>query len=133
MGSVNDPIADLLTRLRNANAAKHLYIDVDHSKMKEAIVKILKDKGFVSHCLIKEEKKKRTMRIFLKYGNQRKPVINGLKRVSKPSLRQYVSYLQIPRVLGGMGISIISTSRGVMEGDHAREEKVGGELLCLAW
>lgn len=85
MGSANDPIADLLTRLRNASAARHLYIDVSYSKMKEAIVKILKEKGFVSHYLIKEEKKRGTMRIFLKYAAHREPVIHGLKRVSKPS------------------------------------------------
>lgn len=133
MGFVNDPIADLLTRLRNASSARHRYIDISYSKMKEAIVKILKEKGFVSQYLIKEEKKKGTMRIFLKYVTQREPVIHGLKRVSKPSLRKYVSCGQIPRVLGGMGISIVSTSRGVMEGDRAREQKVGGELLCLAW
>jgi small subunit ribosomal protein S8 len=133
MGAINDPIADLLTRLRNASQARHRYIDIGHSKIKEAIVRILKEKGFVAHYLIKEEKKKGTMRVFLKFAEQRKPVINGLRRVSKPSLRKYVSYNQIPRVLGGMGVSIISTSRGILEGDSAREQQVGGEILCLAW
>ena len=133
MGSVSDPIADLLTRLRNASQARHRYIDISYSKMKEAVVKILKEKGFIAYYLIKEEKKMGTMRIFLKYASQREPVINGLKRVSKPSLRKYVSFGQIPRVLGGMGISIVSTSKGVMDGDLARERKIGGELLCLAW
>jgi small subunit ribosomal protein S8 len=133
MGALNDPIADLLTRLRNGSRARHRYIDVSYSKMKEAVVKILKEKGFVAHYLIKEEKKKGTMRIFLKYAAQREPVIHGLRRMSKPSLRKYVSYGQIPRVLGGMGITIVSTSKGVMEGDMARQQKIGGELLCLAW
>lgn len=133
MGSLNDPIADLLTRMRNACQAKHCFIDIQHSKMKEAIVKILKESGFVAQYLIKEEKKKVTMRIFLKYASEREPVIHGLTRVSKCSLRKYVSCHEIPRVFGGMGISILSTSKGVMDGEKARELKVGGELLCLAW
>jgi small subunit ribosomal protein S8 len=132
MGS-NDPIADFLTQVRNANQARHRFIDVHHSKMKEAIVKILKEKGFVAQYLIKEEKKKVTMRVFLKYASARNPVLHGLKRVSKVSLRQYVAYHEIPRVFGGMGISILSTSKGVVDGEKARELKVGGELLCLAW
>lgn len=133
MGSLNDPIADLLTRMRNASQAKHRYIDVQHSRMKEAIVKILKETGFVAQYLIKEEKKKVTMRVFLKYAAERAPVIHGLRRVSKCSLRQYVSHQEIPRVFGGMGISILSTSQGVIDGEKARELKVGGEILCLVW
>lgn len=133
MGSLNDPIADLLTRMRNASQARHRYIDIQHSKMKEAIVKILNERGFVAHYLIKEEKKKATMRIFLKYASERDPVIHGLTRVSKCSLRKYVSVHEIPRVFGGMGITILSTSKGIMDGEKARELKVGGELLCLAW
>lgn len=133
MGSVNDPIADLLTRIRNASMARHRYIDIELSKMKEAIVKILKNKGFVSQYLVKEENKKGTMRIFLKYAAQREPIIHGLTRVSKPSRRKYVTSDEIPRVLRGMGISIISTSKGVMEGEAARELNIGGELICLAW
>ncbi len=131
MGS--DPIADLLTRIRNASAAKHLFLDVRQSKMLEAIVKILKDNGFVAHYLVKEENKRKTMRIFLKYTAKREAVIHGLKRVSKPSLRKYITSQQIPTVLGGMGISIISTSKGVMDDKSAREHNVGGELLCQAW
>lgn len=133
MGSISDPIADLLTRIRNASQAKHRYIDISYSKLKEAIVKILKERGFIAHFLIKEENKKITMRIFLKYTAGRDPIIHGLKRVSKPSIRRYVSSAKIPVVLGGMGISIISTSKGVMSGDLAREQNLGGELLCLAW
>lgn len=131
MGS--DPIADLLTRIRNASMAKHLYLDLSHSKILEAIVKILIDNGFVAHHLVKEVKKRKTMRIFLKYRPNREAVIHGLKRVSKPSLRKYITNQQIPIVLGGMGISIISTSKGVVDGKTAREQNIGGELLCLAW
>jgi len=133
MGCLNDPIADLLTRIRNASRARHRYVDVGFSKMKEAVIKILKEKGFVAHYLIKEEKKKGTLRVFLKYTPWREPVIKGITRVSKSSLRKYVSCQEIPNVFGGMGISIISTSMGVIDGHTAKEKKVGGELLCLAW
>ncbi len=133
MGSMNDPIADLLTKLRNASRAQHRYIDISWSRMKEAVIKILRDQGFVAHYLIKEEKKKGTLRVFLKYGEKRGNVITELRRMSKPSLRRYVSYQDIPRVMGGMGIAILSTSKGVLDGNSARQEKIGGELLCLAW
>lgn len=133
MGSVNDPIANLLTKLRNAKNAEHRYIDIEWSKLKEEIVKILKDKGFVAQFLVKEEKKKKTMRIFLKYAPGRRSVFTEMKRMSKPSLRSYVTHQNIPYVMGGTGIAILSTSRGVMDGNKAREEKVGGELLCLVW
>lgn len=131
--AISDPIADLLTIIRNASEARHRFVDVPHSNMREAIAKILKEEGFVAYYLVKEEKKKRTMRVFLKYGANRRPVIQGLKRVSKPSLRKYVSCYQIPRVFGGMGIAILSTSKGVMAGKSAFAQKAGGELLCLAW
>ncbi len=133
MGIVSDPIAELLTNLRNASKAERRYIDIAHSKLKEEIVKILKENGFIAHFLIKEEKRKKTMRVFLKFGPNREEVIHGLKRVSKPSLRQYIASSDIPRVFGGMGIAILSTPKGVLEGRRARREKVGGELLCLAW
>lgn len=130
---MNDPIADLLTRIRNGCRAKHRFIEIPHSRIKEEIVKVLKQKGFVAHYLIKEEKKKGTMRIFLKYTQDREPIISGIKRYSRTSLRKYVSYRDIPRVCGGLGIAILSTSKGLMDGEHARNEKVGGEVLCLAW
>lgn len=133
MGSINDPISDLLTQIRNASKAEHRFIDISWSKMKEAVVKILKEKGFVAHYLIKEEKKKSTMRVFLKYADGRMSVVTGLKRVSKPSLRRYVSYRDIPRTMGGLGVAILSTSKGVVDGNYAREHKLGGELLCMAW
>lgn len=130
---MNDPIADLLTRLRNSSKAKLRFIDVEWSKMKESITKVLKKTGFISHYLIKEEKKKTVMRIFLKYGLENEPVLNQLERISKSSCRKYVSYKDVPTVRGGIGIAILSTPRGVLEGAQAIEEKVGGELLCLVY
>ncbi|AFS20219.1 ribosomal S8 family protein [Chlamydia psittaci GR9] len=133
MGMTSDTIADLLTRIRNALKAEHLYVDLEHSKMREAIVKILKQHGFLAHYLVKEEHRKRTMRIFLQYTNDRKPVIRQLKRVSKPSRRVYVPAAKIPYIFGNMGISVLSTSQGVLDGSTARAKNIGGELLCLVW
>ncbi|SYX08597.1 30S ribosomal protein S8,30S ribosomal protein S8,Ribosomal protein S8,Ribosomal protein S8 [Chlamydia poikilotherma] len=133
MGMTSDTIADLLTRIRNALKAEHLYVDLEHSKMREAIVKILKQHGFLAHYLVKEESRKRTMRIFLQYSNDRRPVISQLKRVSKPSRRVYVPAAKIPYVFGNMGISVLSTSQGVLDGSTARAKNIGGELLCLVW
>lgn len=133
MGMTSDSIANLLTRIRNALMAKHLYIDIEHSKMLEAIVRILKQHGFVAHFLVKEENRKRLMRVFLRYGEDRRPVIHALKRVSKPSRRVYVSAAKIPYVFGNMGIAVLSTPQGVLEGSEARAKNVGGELLCLVW
>lgn len=133
MGSISDPIANLLTRIRNAKNAEHRYIDLGWSKMIEEIVKILKNKGFIAHYLVKEEKKKKVLRLFLKYAEGRLSVIQELKRVSKPSLRKYISHQEIPYVMGGTGIAILSTSQGVMDGSEAKAKKVGGEILCLVW
>jgi len=130
---MNDPIADLLTRIRNASSARHRFLDVSWSRMRESLVKILKEQGYVAHYLVKEEKKRGTIRIFLKYGAGRKPVIQGLRRVSKPSLRRYVGAKKIPRVMGGMGMTILSTPKGLMDGKTAREQNLGGEVLCFAW
>ena len=126
---INDPIADFLTRIRNAKEARHRYVDIGLSKMKVSIAKILKEKGFIENYLVND----RTMRLFLKYTKQREPVINGLKRVSSPGLRKYVAQGKVPKVFGGIGIALLSTSRGVLDGAAARELKVGGELLCLIW
>lgn len=130
---LHDPIADLLTRIRNGSSAKHRFVDVQHSGFKEAIVRVLQKKGLVAHYLVKEDKKKRTMRVFLKYAQEREPVISGLKRISRPSLRSYVTRDQIPRVFGGIGVAIISTSSGLMDGEEARAAGLGGELIALAW
>ena len=126
--SFNDPIADLLTRIRNASRANHKYVDVNLSKMGKNIVEILKNSGFVENYLVSDQKRK--IRVFLKY-KFRKPAINYLKRVSSPGLRKYVGYSEIPEVKNGMGIAIVSTPKGVLEGESARGSKVGGEILCF--
>ena len=132
--AVSDPIADFLTRIRNATRAEHRFVDVDWSKMKQNIADILKGQGFVENYLVKMESKQRgTIRVFLKYTPLRKSVIQGVKRVSRPGLRRYVSYQDIPRFFGGMGVSIVSTSQGVMAGFDANKRKIGGELLCMVW
>lgn len=133
MGSMNDPIADLLTNIRNGGTAEKRFVEISWSKIKESILKVLKNQGFIAHYLIKEEDRKKTIRIFLKYCSDRTPVIQKIKRVSKPSLRKYVTSRDIPRVMGGMGIAILSTPKGIMDGMEARLSKVGGELICVAW
>jgi len=127
----NDPIAELLTKIRNATTAKHRYLDIDLSKMRVNIVKILKEKGFVENFLVDEKKKKG--RIFFKYNSNRRSIIHGLKRVSTPGLRRYVEYKKIPFIQNGFGIVILSTSKGVIDDTKAREQKIGGELLCYVW
>jgi len=129
--ALSDPIADYLTRIRNAKRAKHRFLDLRYSKMKLNISKVLKEAGFIENYLVNEEK--HALRIFLKYSKNRESVIHELKRVSKPSARKYVSADNIPRVLGGMGIAILSTPKGVISGHKAWKERVGGELLCLVW
>lgn len=129
--AVSDPIADLLTRVRNACAAKHRYVDIPLSKMLLAIVDVMKETGFIDNFIHSDEKRK--IRVFLKYTKNRAPVIHGLTRVSKPGVRRYVGVSDIPNVLEGLGITILSTPKGVISGDKARSMKVGGELLCKIW
>ena len=132
--SVSDPIADFLTRIRNALHAQHRYVDVSWSKMRQTLAEILKNQGFIENYLVKVDDGQRgTIRMFLKYSQGRRPVIQGLKRISKPGLRKYVSKHEIPRFYGNMGRPIISTSQGVMTGQEANELGIGGELLCLVW
>ncbi|SCA59044.1 30S ribosomal protein S8 [Chlamydiales bacterium SCGC AB-751-O23] len=131
--TLSDPIADLLTRIRNASTAKHKFMDVSWSKIKEEIVKVLLKEGFVKHYLLSKEEPKRTLRIYLKYGAARKPVINAINRYSKPGVRKYVTKDEIPMVLGGMGTAILTTSKGVMSGLNAKKESLGGEVLCFVW
>jgi small subunit ribosomal protein S8 len=130
---VTDPIADFLTRIRNALAAQHRYVDVNWSKIKENVAAILKQLGFIESYVVKREGGIATMRLFLKYVEARKPVIQGLTRVSKPGLRKYVGYEDIPKFYGGQGVAILSTSSGVLSGNEAAKRKIGGELLCLVW
>lgn len=128
---LHDPIADLLTRIRNAKQARHRFVDFRPSKIKMEIVRVLHEQGFVDKFLVNEEKGQ--ARLFLKYTGGREPVIKGLNRVSAPGLRRYVGYKQIPRIYGGMGIAILSTPGGIIDGETARKQKLGGELLCLVW
>lgn len=129
--SLSDPIADLLTRIRNAKAARNRFVDFPFSKEKIGIVNVMQQQGFLDNFLIDEKSGK--ARAFLKYGRGREPVIQGLKRMSSPGLRRYVGYQNIPRIYGGMGVAILSTPKGIIDGQKARELKVGGELLCLIW
>lgn len=128
---ISDPIADMLNRIRNAALAKHPSVVLPHSKMKEAIAAILKKEGYISGFAVDGAKVK-TLTLNLKYQG-RKPVIVGLRQISTPGLRRYVGCTEIPRVLGGMGISILSTPRGILSGSDARKENVGGELVCYVW
>ncbi|MDZ4719503.1 MAG: 30S ribosomal protein S8 [Roseiflexaceae bacterium] len=131
--SVNDPIGDMLTRIRNACMARHTTVAIPSSKMKVAIAQILKSEGFVRDFTVESGKPCDTIVITLKYTNDRQPVITGLKRVSKPGLRIYTGHADIPRVRGGMGLSILSTPKGVLAGHEAGQQHVGGEVLCYIW
>ncbi|HEX2714552.1 MAG TPA: 30S ribosomal protein S8 [Candidatus Acidoferrales bacterium] len=129
-----DPIADLLTRIRNATRAKHARVDVPASKLKTEIARILKEEGYIStYKLVEENKVRKTLRVFLKYTPDKRSVISGLRRVSRPGSRNYVGASEIRAVVGGLGISILTTPRGLMTGRAARKARVGGELLCEVW
>jgi len=131
---ITDTIADLLTRIRNASSAKHDTVDIPASNMKKAIVQILLDEGYIkSYQFIEEKNNQGTLRVTLKYVDGKKPAISGLKRVSKPGLRIYTDVENMPRVLKGLGIAILSTSKGVMTDKKARQENVGGEVLAFIW
>jgi small subunit ribosomal protein S8 len=131
--SVNDPIADMLTRIRNACMARHTIVAIPSSKMKVAIAEILKREGFIRDFELQKGQPFDTIQITLKYTSDRRPVITGLKRVSKPGLRIYTGRADIPRVRNGLGLSILSTPKGVMAGHEAWQEHVGGEVLCYIW
>ena len=130
---MTDPIADMLTRMRNAYAAKHQKVDVPVSKIKLEIARILKEEGFINNYKLIGEGVRRNIRIYLRYGTKGEQVMSRLERVSKPGCRIYIKGTAVPSVLGGMGINIISTSRGVMTDRRARRDKVGGELLCRVY
>lgn len=131
--SMNDPIADLLTRLRNATRAGHATADIPASNVKIEVCRVLKEEGFIEDYLVSPEPRPGLIRVTLKYTGARASVIQGIKRVSKPSLRVYVSHSDIRPVRTGLGVSILTTSRGVMTGKHARKERIGGEVLCEVW
>jgi len=129
-----DPIADFLTRIRNATQAKHQRVDVPTSKLKTEIARILKEEGYIAtYKLVDENKARKTLRAFLKYTPDRRSVITGLRRISRPGSRAYVGTNEIKSVVGGLGISILTTPRGLMSGRAARRARVGGELLCEVW
>lgn len=130
---MTDPIADMLTRIRNANAVRHDKLEVPASNIKKEVANILKREGFVRDAEFIEDSKQGIIRIFLKYGSENERVITGLKRISKPGLRVYAKNSEVPRVLGGLGVALISTSQGVMTDKEARQNKVGGEVLAYVW
>jgi small subunit ribosomal protein S8 len=129
--SFNDPIAELLTKIRNAKRAQHRYVDLSFSKNKVKILDLMRNHGFIDNFLVNEEQFK--VRIFLRYNKERQPVIQDLKRISTSGMRRYVGYKDIPRVFNGMGICIMSTPKGIVDGETARNLKVGGEILCTVW
>lgn len=130
---MTDPIADMLTRIRNANAVRHEKLEVPASNIKKEIATILKNEGFIRDVEFIDDNKQGIIRIFLKYGPNNERVISGLKRISKPGLRVYVKSHEVPRVLGGLGIALISTSKGVVTDKEARRQKIGGEVLAYVW
>ena len=133
--TTNDPIADLLTRIRNASLARRRYVDIPKSRMLLAIAHCFEKLGFVENVLVNEEANagRGIIRVFLKYQKGRRPVIQGLKRVSSPGTRQYTGRGEIPRVFEGLGATVLTTSKGVMDGESARQAGVGGEVLCYIW
>ncbi|HHV44250.1 MAG TPA: 30S ribosomal protein S8 [Firmicutes bacterium] len=131
--ALTDPIADMLTRIRNANSAYHDKVDIPASKIKIEIARILKEEGYIRDYKVYKDDKQGVIRVFLRYGQNKERVMRGLKRISKPGLRVYAKKDEIPRVLGGLGIAVLSTSQGVMTDKAARKRGVGGEVLCYIW
>jgi small subunit ribosomal protein S8 len=130
---MTDPIADMLTRIRNASKAKLEKVDIPSSKVKLEIAKILKDEGYIKNVKMVKDRRQGVIRVYLKYTDEETPVIQGLRRVSRPGCRVYVGNDGIPKVMGGMGTAILSTPRGVQTGKQAKKENVGGEVLCHVW
>lgn len=131
--AMTDPIADMLTRLRNANSVFHETVEIPGSKVKKAIADVLKNEGFIKDYTFTEDGKQGIINVTLKYGPNREKVISGLKRISKPGLRQYAKHDELPRVLGGLGVAIISTSKGIMSDKDARKAGLGGEVVAYVW
>ncbi len=131
--SFTDPIGDMLTRIRNASSARHEKVLVPKSRLKVRIAEVLRDEGFIKDFVVHQDGVQGAITVILKYSADREPAISDIKRVSKPGLRRYVATDSIPRVLNGMGIAILSTSKGVMVDREARKQKVGGELICTVW
>jgi small subunit ribosomal protein S8 len=130
---MSDPLADMLTRIRNAGMVRYETVDVPMSNLKIGVAKVLREEGYINDYEIIEDNKQGTLRIKLKYGPNDEKIINGIRRVSKPGLRQYVKADDIPKVMSGLGISILSTSKGIITDREARRLRIGGEILCEAW
>ena len=130
---LTDPVADMLARIRNAIRARHQKVDIPASKLKTEIARILKEEGYIANFKPAEEEGHKVLRVYLKYGNNNEAVITNLARVSRPGCRVYVGSREVPKVLGGLGISILTTAQGVMTGSAARKAHVGGEILCQLW
>ena len=130
---MSDPIADLLTRIRNASRAEHEKVDIPASKLKVKVTELLKDEGFIKNFRVIEDDKQGILRVYLKYGAGNEKIISGLVRVSRPGRRVYVTKNKIPSILGGMGVAILSTSRGVMSDRDSRKQQLGGEVLAYVW
>jgi small subunit ribosomal protein S8 len=133
MAMVTDPIADMLARIRNASGAEHEKVDIPASRLKVRIAEILKEEGFIKNFRLIEDRRQGVLRIYLKYGPGQERVISGLRRVSRPGRRLYVGAERVPSVLGGMGVAILSTPRGVLTDRDSRKVRVGGEVLCYVW
>ena len=131
--TMTDPIADMLTRLRNANSVLHDKVEIPGSKIKKAIASVLKEEGFIKDFTFAENNKQGVLTLTLKYGPKREKVISGIKRISKPGLRMYAKHAELPKVLGGLGIAIISTSKGIMSDKEARKAGLGGEVIAYVW
>lgn len=131
--SMTDPIADMLTRIRNGIQARHDRVELPSSRLKVEIARILKSEGFISNFKLVEDKVQNTLRIYLKYSEDGEPVIHGIERISRPGRRVYRNKQEIPRVLGGLGLAIVSTSKGVLSGHEAAKTGIGGEVLCQVW
>lgn len=130
---MTDPIADMLTRIRNASKTKLEKVDIPSSKLKVEIAKILKDEGYVKNVKLVKDRKQGVIRVYLKYADEEMPTIQGIKRISRPGRRMYVSSDSIPRVMGGLGVAILSTPKGIQTGKQAKKDNVGGEVICYVW
>ncbi len=130
---MTDPIADMLTRIRNASKAKHEKVDIPSSKLKIEIAKILKDEGYVKNVKLVKDRRQGLIRVYLKYTEDEMPVIQGLKRISRPGCRVYTGNAEIPKVMGGLGVAILSTPKGIQTGKQAKKDNVGGEVVCHIW
>ncbi|MEO5971532.1 MAG: 30S ribosomal protein S8 [Bdellovibrionia bacterium] len=131
--SMTDPVADLLTRIRNATKEKHEKLEVPASRLKANVVRVLKEEGYIKNFRLVREDGRPMIKVYLKYTEAGESVIQGIRRVSRPGLRRYSGYEEMPKILGGAGVSIVSTSKGVTTGHRARTQKVGGEILCEVW